>query len=374
MNRSRRSPRLRTCAHLVLLAAAVAFTPVGCGSDPDTPAVLVAKDPLDVPPPITRTDPTTVQVSLTAKEVIAQLDDGTKSAVWTFNGTIPGPLIRVRQGDDVVLKLTNDPANVEPHSIDLHAVLGPRGGSVVTEVKPGETSELHFRATTSGTFFYHCAAEGMPWEHVAHGMYGAILVEPPAGLPPVDREIYVAESEWYLKNRYAKSKSGASDDDGDGAQVADGPMDVLVLDVDAARAEQPTFFTLNGHVQALRSPALFGDRMHVSQGQRVRIIFANAGPNLPSAFHVMGGILDHVWTGPLDAPPLASQQTVLVAPGSAVTVDLAMPVPGAYPIMDHALYHAELGAMGTLHVDQVGLWPSDLYSPEPPKGGDHHGM
>jgi len=349
-----------------LVTAALALAPAGCGADPETPAVIVAKDPLELPPPITRTAPATVEVALVAKEVTAQLDDGTKATVWTFNGTVPGPLIRVRQGDDVVVKLTNDPSSIEPHSIDLHAVIGPGGGDVVTEVMPGETAELRFRASTSGAFLYHCAAEGMPWEHLAHGMYGAILVEPEAGLPAVDREVYVAESEWYLKNRYSKSAGGGGDDDDDddAAQGDNGPLDVLVLDEDAARAEQPTFFTLNGHVKALRSAALFGERIRVDQGQSVRIIFANAGPNLPSAFHVMGGILDRVWTGPLDTP-LISQQTVLVPPGAAVMVELAMPVPGSYPIMDHALYHAAGGAMGTLHVDPVGPWPTDIYGPEP---------
>lgn len=355
---------------LVLATGCIALAAVGCGEDPDTSAVLVAKDPLDLPAPITRTAPATVEVALTAKEVVALLDDGTKAEVWTFDGTVPGPLIRVRQGDDVVLKLTNDPSNGEPHSIDLHSVLGPGGGDAVTEVEPGETAELHFRATTSGAFLYHCAAEGMPWEHLAHGMYGAILVEPEAGLPPVDREVYVAESEWYLKYRDEKSASGGDDDD---AQGDDGPIDVLVLDEDAARAEQPTFFTLNGNVKALRSPALFGDRIHVDQGQRVRVIFANAGPNLPSAFHVMGAILDRVWTGPLEAP-LTSQETVLVPPGSAAMVELATPVPGTYPIMDHALYHAERGAMGDLHVDPVGPWPDDVYGPEPPMGMGMGGM
>lgn len=370
INGSSLTSNLRTSATLIFTTVFLALASAGCGTDPITPAVIVAKDPLDVPAPISRSEPATVEVTLIAKEVIAQLDDGTKTEVWTFNGTVPGPLIRVRQGDDVIVTLVNEASNLEPHSIDLHAVIGPGGGDAVTEVEPGKSAQLRFRATTSGTFLYHCAAERMPWEHVAHGMYGAILVEPEEGLPPVGREVYVAESEWYLKNRYAQSKGPSSDDDDDMAMGGDGPMDVLVLDEDAARAEQPSFFTLNGHVQALSSPALFGDRVHVAQGERVRIIFANAGPNLPSSFHVMGEILDRVWTGPLDVP-LTGQQTALVPPGAAIMVELATPVPGTYPIMDHALYHAERGAMGNMHVDPVGPWPDDIYGPEPPRDSAH---
>lgn len=102
----------------------------------------------------------------------------------------------------------------------------------------------------------------------------------------------------------------------------------------------------------------------------MRIIFANAGPNLPSSFHVMGEILDRVWTGPLDVP-LTGQQTALVPPGAAIMVELATPVPGTYPIMDHSLYHAERGAMGNMHVDPVGPWPDDIYGPEPPRDSGH---
>jgi nitrite reductase (NO-forming) len=347
---SARPASLLRRSSVALALAWLAATALGCGEEPATPAVLVAKDPLDLPPPITRTTAETVEISLTAKEVVGLLDDGTKASVWTFDGTVPGPLIRVRRGDDVVLRLTNDPSNAEPHSIDLHAVVGPGGGSVATEVAPGESAELRFRADVAGAFFYHCSAENMPSEHVAHGMFGAILVEPEGGLPPVAREIYLVQNEWYLKHRY----EGAHDEEAEEHEGAsEQPADVLVLDERAAELEQPRFFTFNGHVRALRSPALFGDRVHVEQGGRVRIFFANAGPNLASSFHVMGEIFDRVWTGSFDAP-LVDEETVLVPPGSAAVLELATPVPGMYSVMDHALFHADRGAMGDLHVDAPG--------------------
>ena len=106
-------------------------------------------------------------------------------------------MIRVREGDTVVINLTNNMGNEEPHNIDLHAAQGPGGGAAVTEIGPGETATLRFKAKRQGAYIYHCAAEGMAWEHVAYGMYGLIMVEPKGGLEKVDREFYVGQGDWY---------------------------------------------------------------------------------------------------------------------------------------------------------------------------------
>lgn len=342
-------------------AALLGLLALGCSSEhsPDTPATVVARDPLDIPPSPARTTPTTVDVTLTTREVVADLGGGRKASVWTFDDAVPGPLIRVIEGDTVNLTVTNAADSLEPHSVDLHAVMGPGGGDKVTEVAPGESKTLKFKASRQGAFFYHCAAEGMPWEHVAHGMFGVILVEPPGGLPAVDREAYVVQNEWYLK-----LGGGAEEEEEEEEHHAALPSDVWDLDEEAAEREQPQFFTFNGHQQALTSPELYGERVRVPQGGRARIIFANAGPNLSSSFHVVGGIFDQVFSGSF-AAPAPNEETVLVPPGSAAVFELSAPVPGGYTLVDHALFRAKRGAAGRYHVDPEGAFPSGEYSPQP---------
>lgn len=137
----------------------------------------VARDPATVPAPITRSDPTTVEIKLTAKEVNAELADGATYAFWTFDGTVPGPLLRVMEGDTVKLTLSNPADSTTSHNIDLHAVNGPGGGAAVTNVAPGETKTFTFQALNPGAYVYHCAF-APPYLHIAQGMYGAIVVEP----------------------------------------------------------------------------------------------------------------------------------------------------------------------------------------------------
>lgn len=332
----RRGTRMR-----LVVAATVSL--VAC-TRPDTPAVQVARDPLALPPSPQRSEASTVLVELTAREVIAELADGVKTSVWTFNDTVPGPLIRVVRGDTVVVRLTNEGSSVEPHSIDLHAAAVEGGGAVLTEVRPGETAEVSFQADHEGAFLYHCAAEGMPWEHVAHGMYGAIVVEPPGGLAPVETEAYVAQSEWYLRD----STDGAAGEDEEHEEAHPLPSDVLVLDERAAFASQPSFYTFNGHREALAAPNLFGERIRASAGGSVRIFFANAGPNLPSSFHVVGGVFDRVFTANFEQS-LRDEETVLVPAGSAAVFEMTLPAGGDYEMVDHALYRAARGARGMMH-------------------------
>jgi nitrite reductase (NO-forming) len=307
----------------------------------------VIKDPTDVPPRLTRSDPTTVTVDLVAKELVAELAPGKDYRFWTFNGTVPGPMIRVMEDDTVVINLTNQLSNVEPHDIDLHAVMGPGGGAAVTEVEPGETKTLTFKALRAGAYIYHCAAEGKPWEHVANGMYGLIQVEPKGGLPRVDKEFYVGQGEWY-----------PTDD-------ADPEIGASVLDEEKALAEHPDFFTFNGHTKALTDPALFGEKIRAKQNDRVRFFFVDGGPNVGSNWHIIGTIFDRVYTGS-SRTAVENEETVYVPPGSAAVFELTMPVPGKYLLVDHALWRVPKGAGGFLHVDPVGQWPTDIYSPPAP--------
>ena len=158
-----------------------------------------------VAPPVQRTTPALVTVEIEAREVTALLDEGIAYTFWTFGGTVPGPMIRVRQGDTVELTFKNAANSQHVHSIDLHAVTGPGGGARVTQVPPGGQATFRFKALNPGVYVYHCATPTVA-QHIANGMYGLIVVEPPEGLPPVDREFYVMQGELYLQG--ARSEPG----------------------------------------------------------------------------------------------------------------------------------------------------------------------
>ena len=290
-----------------------------------TDVANVAHDPADLPPPITRTEPTTVQVTLTAKEVVAELADGTTYAFWTFDGTVPGPLVRVMEGDTIEFTLINDLSSVNGHNIDFHAVNGPGGGAEVTNVAPGETTTFTWKALHAGAFVYHCAFPP-PMHHIAQGMYGAIVVEPVGGLPPVDREFYIMQGDWYTAGRLGNQ----------GHQT---------FSQEKALAELPEYYTFNGHVQALTE--LYPLQAEV--GETVRIFFGVGGPNKGSNFHIIGEVFDRVYSGS-DETFTANEEAWYVPPGSVSTFEMFLDVPGSYTIVDHALYRVQKGAVGVLEV------------------------
>lgn len=285
----------------------------------------IARDPRDVPAPITRDEPATVEFELTAKEVVAEMAPGVYFNYWTFNGTVPGPMLRVRQGDTVRLTLTNDPTSLHHHNIDLHAVTGPGGGSAVTDVAPGESKTLTFKALNPGLFVYHCAIPNMA-NHMAHGMYGLILVEPPEGLPPVDHEFYVMQGEFY-------SKGGL------------GKRGLQIFDAEAMLDGRPTYVVLNGKVGGAV------DKMAAEVGQTVRFFIGNGGVNLISSAHLVGEIFDRVYPeGAIGSSPEANVQTTLVPAGGATITELSLQAPGRFVLVDHALSRVDRGAWGTLTV------------------------
>lgn len=298
----------------------------------------VVRDPADVPPPITRTEPTTVEITLTVKELSAELADGTSYTFWTFDGTVPGPMLRVMEGDTVVVTLVNPRENKVGHNIDLHAVNGPGGGAAVTTVEPGETKTFSFKALNPGIYIYHCAYPP-PWHHIAQGMYGAILVEPRGGMPAVDREFYVIQGEWYTAGAFGEK----------GHQAFSNAK---------ALAEQPEYFTFNGHTAALTQ--LYS--MQANVGETVRLFFGVGGPNVGSNFHVIGEIFDVVYSGSPDTF-IANEETWYVPPGSASVFEFKLDVPGNYLLVDHALFRASKGAAGVLQAN--GEPDEEIYSPQP---------
>ena len=155
----------------------------------------------NVPKPIERNYPAKVVVKLTALEQIMDLMDGVQFKFWTLNGSVPAPFIRVREGDMVEVQLSNSASSMMPHSLDFHAAPVPMGGAMASETPPTRTSTFQFRALRSGIYLYHCGSQPVDI-HLAKGMYGLVLVEPKEGLPKVDREFYIMQSEFYTKGEY----------------------------------------------------------------------------------------------------------------------------------------------------------------------------
>lgn len=286
----------------------------------------IARDPNDVQWTAPRDNDGVVEIQLTAKEVVGEMAPGVTFNYWTFDGTVPGPFLRVREGDTVRLTLTNDPTNLHHHSIDLHAVTGPGGGAAATIVAPGESKTITFKALNPGIFVYHCAHPNVA-NHMAHGMYGLILVEPAEGLPPVDKEFYVMQGEFY--------SSGSL-----------GRKGLQLFDAEAMLDGTPQYVVFNGKTGAL------ADNMTAQVGDTVRMYVGNGGVNLISSFHVIGEILDRVYReGDLISPPAESVQTTLVPAGGATMVEFKTEYPGNYMLVDHALSRLDRGAWGVLHVE-----------------------
>ncbi len=307
-----------------------AAAPVVVSAGPADPeAVDITRDPADLPAPLGSRGPQNVRIDLETIEVPGKLADGTTYNYWTFNGTVPGPFIRVRVGDTVEVHLKNSASSAMTHSVDFHAVTGPGGGAVATQTQPGAETMFTFKAINVGLYVYHCATP-MVAHHITNGMYGLILVEPEGGLPPVDREFYVMQGELYT------------------AQPM-GTTGALTEDITKLLDENPEYFVLNGASLALASEA---HALRAKTGETVRIFFGVGGPNFTSSFHVIGEIFDRVFDqASLTAKPLTDVQTTLVPPGGATMVEFKVEVPGRYLLVDHALSRLQRGLAGYLYVE-----------------------
>lgn len=288
----------------------------------------IVRDPADLPPPAAAGEPRTVEIPLETIELEGRLADGTTYTYWTFNGQVPGPFVRVRVGDTVKVTIRNDPDSTMIHSVDFHAATGPGGGAAYLQVDPGTEKMLEFKALAPGIFVYHCATP-MVAEHIASGMYGLILVEPEGGLPAVDREFYVMQGEIYTEAPFGQQ----------GKQE---------FSVEKMLNEQAEYIVFNGSVGALTA----FHPLHAKVGETVRIYFGVGGPNYSSSFHVIGEILDRVYTwGDLVSQPARSVQTVTVPAGGAIATEFRLEVPGRYLLVDHALARLERGLVGFLLVE-----------------------
>lgn len=305
-------------------AAEVAAGAMGAPTGAPIQAVLTA--PPLVPPPTGRSTPAKVVINLEVVEKVMPISEGVDYTFWTFGGSVPGSFIRVRQGDQVEFHLQNHPDNKMPHNIDLHAVTGPGGGAASSFTAPGHESQFSFQALNPGLYVYHCATAPVGM-HVANGMYGLILIEPPEGLPPVDREYYVMQGDWYTVGKYREK----------GLQP---------FDMQKAIEENATYVVFNG-----AEGALVGDNaLQAKVGERIRLFIGNGGPNLVSSFHVIGEIFDKVYFEGGDRFQTNVQTTLIPAGGSAI-VEYVVEAPGTYVLVDHSIFRAfNKGAVGMMKV------------------------
>lgn len=291
----------------------------------------------NVPKPITREGPQKVIVNMESIETSLPIaPDVEYMTAWTFNGTIPGPMVRVREGDLVEVHFSNNPNSKMAHNIDFHSATGPGGGAEASTTPPGKTSVFSFRALKPGLFIYHCAAPPVA-EHIANGMYGLFLVEPKGGYSPVDKEWYILQSEFYTTGKNGET----------------GPQN---FDKDKALNENPDYVVFDGKVGALT----FSRALQAKVGDKIRLYVGNAGPNLTSSFHVIGEIFDNVHMEGGSAINHEVQTTLIPAGGTTI-VEFTVDVPGVYNIVDHSIFRAfNKGALAQIKV--TGKENKDIFS------------
>jgi nitrite reductase (NO-forming) len=330
---------------LALPLVAASAAPLQGPSSPKLPSVRrVAANPTAIPAPIHRSNSVHHHLTLTAREVLAEIETDVRYWYMTFDGQVPGPMLRIRVGDTVDLTFRNPRENLMPHTVDFHAVYGPGGGMAALMSSPGQEKTLFFKAMYPGSFIYHCAVPDLDL-HISNGMYGMIVVEPEEGLPRVNREFYLGQNEMYVS-------------------ATPGPQHYHAVDLEAMMGENPTYVLLNGQKGAM-TPDGFGS-LKANVGETVRVFFVNGGPNLTSSLHAIGNIWTRVWTnGSFRTATDAYMQTVAVPPGDTLVADLALPVPGAIKLVDHALTRAiRKGAVAVL--DVAGPSQPHIFNPISP--------
>ena len=298
-------------------AAAAAVSPLSLASkepvaephDPKLPALATGNS---------------VEVQMTVTDEAVSIASGVKYHAWPFNGTVPGPTIHVKQGQTVNVTLTNH--GTMHHSIDFHSALTPPDLSFV-DIQPGESIKFSFIAKVPGAFVYHCGTPPVLL-HMANGMFGAIIVDPATPLPPADKSYVLVQSEWYTQ------------------QISG---NLMGPDFDKMMKMTPDEVVFNGIAFQYKDHPLTAE-----PNQRVRLYMVNAGPNLWSAFHVIGTIFDRVYPDGNPAHFLSGVSTYSVAPGEGIVFDVVIPEAGKYPIVDHSMAHMERGAVAVLNVQTPG--------------------
>ncbi|HIF88870.1 MAG TPA: nitrite reductase, copper-containing [Candidatus Thioglobus autotrophicus] len=327
------------------------------GVEPDIEGLPRVKQILVAPPYLPQHDqvatdgPKIVEIEMTVIEKEIEISPGVFVQAMTFNGSNPGPLIVVHEGDYIELTLKNPRNSVFEHNIDFHAATGAMGAGALTHVSPGEEVTVRWKADKVGTFVYHCAPGGtmIPY-HVIAGMNGAIMVLPRDGLKnekgklvEYDKAFYIGEQDWYV----------AKDDNGNFKRY-NSPAEAMGDTMKVMRGLIPTHLTFNGKVGALT-----GDNaMTASVGETVLFIHSQA--NRDSRVHLIGGHADLFWHGgSFNDAPMTNRETWPVFAGESVAMMYTFKQPGLYAYVNHNLIEAiMLGAAA--HIKVEGKWNNDL--------------
>ena len=260
-----------------------------------------------------------VNVKLVIQEKLISIAQGVAYHAWTFNGTVPGPIIHVRQGQMVHTTIVNEGSM--PHSIDFHAAQTPWNVNY-QEIGVGKSFSFTWRANFPGVFMYHCGTPTVIY-HLANGMYGTIIVDPASGWTPA-QEYVLVQSEFYT------------------AQNPDGSYSV---DSTKMMNNTPDYVVFNGYANQYKDAPLMA-----KAGQKIRLYILDAGPSQFSAFHVIGAIFSDAYMDGNPANRTQGNQTVMVAPGGGMVVELTIPDAGLYPFVTHSFADASKGAMGVIKV------------------------
>jgi nitrite reductase (NO-forming) len=260
-------------------------------------------------------------IDLVVEEKVMTVAAGFVQQVWTFNGSVPGPVIRVKVGDTVRIHLKNPATNTLSHSVDFHASQ-VAWNDEMTSIKPGEEKLYVWTAQYAGVWMYHCGT-APALHHIANGMYGMVIVEPAKGLPPVDEEFAIVQSEWYL---------------GPQGQPTD-------LTKASAGAPSPDFVMFNGVANQYKDHPI-----QINTGKRVRIFLLDAGPNIDSSFHIVGTIFDSVTKEGIQLVRGNSgswgSQAVDLSPAQGAIIEFQTAEDGLYPMVTHAFNFVGRGALG----------------------------
>ena len=287
-------------------------------------------------------DPSPIKtVRLDTTHKIIEIAPGVRFGAWTFGDSVPGPTIRARVGDKIRFSMTNRSDEVMPgvqltsapmmHSMDFHsAMVSPQ--DKYRSVAPGQTIEFDYTVNYPGVFMYHCGTP-MILEHIASGMYGAVIVEPKEGYPTkADREYMVIQSEFYLKPDPA------------GKKIDGQPL--YVLDTDNLKKAMPNYTVFNGqHNGMVKNP------LAAKPGEKVRLFVLNVGPSKTSSFHVVGTIFDRVWMEGNPDNQFRGMQTVLLGSSNSAIVEMIIPEAGKYIMVDHHFANASSGAIGLISTE-----------------------
>jgi nitrite reductase (NO-forming) len=307
--------------------AGAAPSPSGDGHGGPTPSTGIEPDPNASPyelrdaaaPPLTAVK--VHDIDLVVEEKIMTVAEGYSQAVWTFNGSVPGPVIRVRVGDTIRVHLKNPATNKLEHSVDFHASQ-VAWNDEMTSIKPGQEKLYEWTADYAGVWMYHC---GTPpaLHHIANGMYGMVIVEPAEGLPKVDKEFAIVQSEWYL---------GPQGKETDLTKAASGNP-------------APDFVMFNGVANQYKDHPI-----QIGTGERVRIFLLDAGPSIDSSFHIVGTIFDTVIKEGINLlrgnDGSYGSQAVDLSPAQGAIIEFQTAEDGLYPMVTHAFNFVGRGALG----------------------------